>query len=52
MFIHSAVPVIAAESLYAAACPHPSPRALRPGSLFGAMSYALDMTEGQPPGPP
>ncbi|HEV8034442.1 HD-GYP domain-containing protein [Yoonia sp.] len=50
MFSHSAVPYIVAESLYAAACPHTPPRALRLGSLLGAMSYALDMTEGQPPG--
>lgn len=38
------------KSLYQAVRSSPSPQSLRLGSLLGAMSYALDMTEGQPPG--
>ena len=38
------------KSLFEAVRSSPSLQALRLGSLLGAMSYALDMTEGQPPG--
>lgn len=42
--------VLTANSLYRASSAQRAPQALRLGALLGALSYALDMTEGQPAG--
>lgn len=41
---------VASDSLYCASDRSGTPPVLRLGALLGALSYALDMTEGQPPG--
>ena len=43
-------PIHMVQSLYQPPCPSRPPPALRLGSLLGGVSYALDMTEGQPAG--
>lgn len=50
MLMPPAAPLVVVNSLYEAARSSQAPHPLRLGSLLGAMSYALDMTEGQPPG--